>query len=133
MCLNVPKYCCHQCLCPKGEPQLPPLLQETLQDEQVGLVQAPIKLLLLPWVLVCMRFLYVPFKSEVSISPSPVGLLPLSSAGLQSQLFWGLVFLVPEPQAGEADMGLRILTPIREPLQYNYSPVCGFPTGGYGI
>ena len=30
--------------------------QETLQDQQVGLTQAPLKLLLLPWVLEHMRF-----------------------------------------------------------------------------
>lgn len=34
----------------------PPPLQETLQEQQVGLAQAPIKLLLLPWVLVRVRF-----------------------------------------------------------------------------
>ena len=66
-------------------------LQETLQDQQVGLTQAPFKLLLLPWILEC-ELLCVPFKRGVSISPSPLGLLKLSPAGLQSQTFWGLIF-----------------------------------------
>ena len=32
---------------------------------------------------------------------------------------------MPDPQAGEPDMGLRTLTPMEELLQCNYSPVCG--------
>ena len=31
------------------------------------------------------------------------------------------------PWAGEPDVGLRPLTPVGEPLQYNYSPICGSP------
>ena len=49
--------------------------------------------------------LCVQFKSEVSISLSPVGLLKLSPAGLQSQILWGLIFLVPDPWVGEPHMG----------------------------
>ena len=45
-----------------------------------------------------------PFKSGVSVSPSPVGLLLLGTADLQSQLLSGLIF-----QAGEPDVGLRSL------------------------
>ena len=66
------------------------------------------------------------FKSEVSISPSSVGLLQLTCTGLQSQMLWGLVFL-QEPRAGEADVGLRTLTPVGGPLQYDFSPVSGLP------
>ena len=71
---------------PKVSRSLAPLLRETLQDQQVGLAQAPVKLLLLPWVLVCMGFCLCHFKSKVFISPSPVGLLQLSPAGLQSHV-----------------------------------------------
>ena len=67
-------------------------------------------------------------KNGVSASPSPVELLQSSPAGLQSQMLWGLLPLMPDPQAGEPDMGLRTLTPVGELLQYNYSPVCGLPT-----
>ena len=74
----------------------------------------------------------MPFKSEVSISPSPVGLLKLSPTGLQGQMPWGLVFLVPDPQAGEPDIALITVTLVGEPLQYNYSPICGSPTWGNG-
>ena len=34
------------------------------------------------------------------------------------------------PGCGEPDMGLRTLTPVGEPLQYNYSSVCGLPSWG---
>lgn len=48
--------------------------------------------------------------------------------GLQSQLLWALLLLLPDPQAGEPDMGLRTFTPVGEVLWYNYLPVCGLPT-----
>ena len=67
--------------------------------------------------------LCVPFKSEVSISPSPVELLQLNSAVLQSQMLWGLILLVPEPWPGELNVGLRTITSVGAPLQYN-STVC---------
>ena len=76
--------------------------------------------------------LCVPFKSEVSIYPSPLGLPKLGPAGLQSQMLWGLVLLMQDPWVAEPYVGLRILTPVGEPLQCNYTPVCGSPTQGYG-
>ena len=57
------------------------------------------------------------FKSGVSISHSPLARLEGSPARLQSQMFFGLDFLVQGPQAGEPDMGLRPLTPWGEPLR----------------
>ena len=48
-----------------------------------------------------------------------MGLLQLNPGGLQSQMLWELIFPVPEAWAGEPDMGLRTLTPVGEPLQYN--------------
>ena len=58
-----------------------------------------------------------------------MGLQKLSPTGLQSQMLWGLIFLVQDPWAGEPDMRLRTLTPMGEPLYYNYSPLCGLPRG----
>ena len=63
------------------------------------------------------RFCVHPFKSEDSISPSPLGLPKLSLAALQSQMLRGLVFLVQDPWAGEPNMGLRTLTTLGELLQ----------------
>ena len=71
--------------------------------------------------------LCVSFRSEASLSPSPVGLLRLSSAGLRTQMLWGVLFPVLDPQAGEPDVGLRTLAPAGEPLPHNYSPVRASP------
>ena len=83
---GAPKNGCRQCICPHSEPLLNPPpslhLQEAPQGEQVGLAQAPIKLLLFPWVLeherICAHHL-----SEVSFPHSPVGLPKLSPASSQ--------------------------------------------------
>ena len=80
------------------------------------------------WEILC-----TPFKSEVSISPSPVGLLRLSPAGLQSQMLWGLIFLVLDPQVGEPDVGLRTLTPVREPCNIIILQFVVHPPREYGI
>ena len=70
-------------------------LWESLQDKQVGLTQITFKLLLLPWVQVCEIFL-CPLRVE-SISHSPPSLPEESRAGLQIQMFWGLIFPVQDP------------------------------------
>ena len=46
-----------------------------------------------------------------------------------SHVSWGfLPSPMPDPQAGEHDIGLRTLTSMGELLQYNYSPACVLPT-----
>ena len=72
--------------------------------------------------------LCVPSKSRVSVASSRAELLHSSPAGLQSQMLWGFLLRMPDPQAGDPDMGLRTLTLVGKPLQYNYFPVCGSPT-----
>ena len=62
-------------------------LQKTLQYQQVGLIQAPFKLLLLP----CLGFgmcdiLCIPFMCEVFFHSS-LSFLKVSPSGLQSQMF----------------------------------------------
>ena len=37
----------------------------------------------------------------------------------------GLLFLFPDPQAGEPGVGLRTLTLVEKPLRYNYIHFCG--------
>ena len=83
---------------------LPP--QEAIQDQQMGLTQAPFNLLPLCWDLKCVRFNICPLRAE-SVSYSSLALLDISPAGFQSQMFWGLIFLMQEPWAGEPDVGLR--------------------------
>ena len=55
--------------------------------------------------------LCVPFKSGVCISPRPVELLSTSSAGPQYQMLRGLLLPMPDPQAGEPDMGSELSLP----------------------
>ena len=103
------KNVCHQCLCPQVSCSHLLPFQETPRSSGRS-DQAPIIYLLLPpWVSEYVRLLCVPIKSEVSISPYPLGLWKLSLTGLQSQILWGLVFPVQDPQAGEANMGLESL------------------------
>lgn len=68
-------------------------LQEIHPDlQQRGLAQAPIKSLLQSQVLVHIGFCGVPFKCEVSIPPSLVGLLQLSPLAFKVKCFRGLTF-----------------------------------------
>ena len=62
--------------------------------------------------------LWVPFKSGVSISHSLLPLWKVSPAGFQRQIFWGLIFLVLDPWAGDFSVGLRPLAPWGEALQF---------------
>ena len=58
---GAPKQGSHQSPCPPGELSLalPQPLREALQDQQVGLAPGLVKLLLLPWVLECVRFVCI--------------------------------------------------------------------------
>ena len=46
------------------------------------------------------EILHVPFKSGVSVSYSPSALPKMSPTGFQSQMFWGLISLMQDPQVG---------------------------------
>ena len=83
-------------------------------DQQAGLTQAPVESLLLlgPSVHVTLWA----YQEQNLFPPSPVELLHSSPAGPQSQMLFGLLLPMPEPQTGEPNMGLRILTPVREPM-----------------
>ena len=54
----------------------------------------------------------------------------VSPTGLQSQIFWGLIFLMQDPQVGGPNVRFRSLTLWGEPLQCNYSLIVGHPLGG---
>ena len=122
--MNTPQYFCHHCSCPHSEPQpslgdLSP--QETLQGQKVGLGQVPMKSLLFPCP-VHMRPCLLPSKSVVCLSP--VKCLGSRSTGIQSQIFcWGFLLPVPDAQTGESDVELRTVTPMGEPLWYNYNQI----------
>ena len=97
---------CHQRLHLQRESQLPPAFWEALQDQQVGLTQASLKLLPLHWVSECVRFCRHPLRAE-SLFPTALQLshrqIPLA---FKARRPGGLVFLVWDPQAGEPDVGL---------------------------
>ena len=93
---------------------LPP--QDTIQNWQVGLGQALMKLLL---------FLLGPSVHEILCDPPTVAfLLPpvlWSSCGqaplaFKAKCAGGSSSRRPDPQTGEPDLALRILTPVGEPL-----------------
>ena len=116
--MNVLQYICHQGLCPQVELQLPPT--SSGDSRRPAIRSGPGSCQITAFALgpsTC-EILCAPFINEVSISPSPLGLLLLSPSGLQSQMLWGLMFPVPDTGAGETDMGLRTLTPVGELLQY---------------
>ena len=48
----------------------------------------------------------------------------------QTNVLGGLISPMLDPWAGEPNVGLRTLTPVGEPLQYNYSAVWGSPIWG---
>ena len=116
------KWCC-QCLCPLSEPQLPPTSAGDLPilAGRSGTAFSPLD----PDV--C-RTLCVPFKSGVSVSPSPVEVLQSNPSGLQSQIIWVPLLLLQDPEAGKPDLGLKTFTLVGDLLWYNCFPVCGSPT-----
>ena len=96
----------------QSEPQLPLPLQETPQGQQVALAQAPVKLLLLPWVPVHMKFCEHHLRVKSLFSPVLWGWLPkLSPTDPKALCSWC--------RTPGSDMELRTLAPVGEPLQHN--------------
>ena len=83
-------------------------------------------------------FEVIAFTSVSWCTPDPVcSLQEWNSCGetplaLQSHILWGLLLPLPDPQAGEPDMGFRTFTAVGEPLWYNHFLVCGVPTRHMG-
>ena len=102
--------------------------QETLQNQQVGLTQAPIKLLAFALGPGACGISCAHLRTGVSVSPSPVELLHSSLLVFKAKSSGGFHLLMPDPQPQEPKMGLRTFTLARESLQYNYFAVCGTPT-----
>ena len=79
------------------------------------------------------EILCVPFKSEVSISPSPLGLQKERPAGLQSQCSGGSSSQCKTPRLGSLMWGLGLSLLWENLCICNYSPICGSPTWGMGL
>ena len=71
-------------------------LWEGLQDEQMGLTEAPFKLLPLHQDSEHAKFCAHPSRA-VFVSCSFLALLNISLTGFQSHMSWGLVFMVKDP------------------------------------
>ena len=114
---RAPQNGCHQCLCPQGELQFPPASLGGSPRSAGGSDPGSFQTTASALGPRAYEILCAPFKSGISISHIPLGLLKVSPAGLQSQKFWGLVFPVQDSQAGEPNVGLGPLTPWGESLQ----------------
>ena len=66
----------------------------------------------------------VPSKSGVSLFPSPIRILQSNPVSLQSLILWEFLLLLPDPQVGKPDVGLRTFTPMSGLLWYKCSPFC---------
>ena len=109
-------------------------LQETLQDQQVGLsdpgsfqITASI---LGPRVY---EILCAPFMSVVSLSASPLGLPKASPAGLQNQTFWGSSSWHRTPQLRSPMWGSDQSLLGENLCNCNYSPICVLPSWGLWV
>ena len=89
-------------------------LWEALQVQHMGLTQTSFKWLLLPWVLEGVKFCGCPLRVTSLFSTSLWVFLKESHIGLQSQMTWGLLFLVQDPWAEEPNVQLQLL--LRENL-----------------
>ena len=79
------------------------------------------------------KILFVPFKSGVSVCPSPVKVLQSNPTNLQNQIPWGFLVPLPNPQSGKPDMGLRTFTIVGYLLCVIVLQFSGCPPGRYGI
>ena len=123
-----PQNDCHQCLYSQGELHLPSVSPGDSPRSASGSDPESFQItasFLGPGMY---EILCGPFKSGVSISHSPLTLPKVRPDGFQSQTFWGLIFMVQNPQAGEPSVGLGS----HAPCNYNYPPICGWPTWVYG-
>ena len=84
----------HECLCPQGEVQLPPTTPGNLPRSVGGSDPGSFQITASALGATVYTILCVPFKSGVSISHSPQGLLKESPTSLQSQILWVFIFPV---------------------------------------
>ena len=110
--MSTPQNYRHLCFCPCSEPQLLPTStgDSPIPAGRSGPRSCELTAFSLgSWYaqdLVCA-------KSGVSVSPSPVEFLQSNTTGAESQMLWGLLLPLPDPKAGDPDVGLRTFTPMR--------------------
>ena len=119
-----PKSAVSSICIPRQNPNLLLPLQEVFQVQQVGLTQAPFKLLPLQRDPESVRAGVCPLRAE-SVSYCPPGLPYASPESLQSRMPWGP--LVQDPQAGQPDVGPRPLRPWETLCSGDYSVLVYLP------
>ena len=112
-------------------PPLPP--KETLHDQVVGLAQAPMKSLLFPWFPVHLKPCVHPPRVELPFPPVLCSSYDQAPVAFKAKRSGSSTSQCQTSQVEEPDMERRILTPVGEPLWYNYFPVCELPPNRYGI
>ena len=114
-----------QCLYPQGESQLPPASLGSSPRSASGSDPGSFQITVSALGLGVCEILCAPFKSGVCISYSPLALLKVSFTGLQSQVFWELIFPVQDPPGWGAQCGAW--TPSFLGRNFNYLPICRSP------
>lgn len=115
---NIPWNSHHQCPCPLCFPR------RVRFTGRSGLGSYGVTALL--WVPVHIKYV-IPPRVESLISPVLWNSWTQASLAFKAKCLWASLS-VARPQALEPNVGLRTLTPVREPLQYNNFQVCGLPT-----
>ena len=123
-----PNVCWYVCV-PRRVPSCLLIVQKALQDQLVSLTR------LLSNICICTgtqgMWDFLATLRVASVSYRLFTLLFSCPTGLQSQIFWGLIFLIQDLWAGEPDIGLRLLTFFGEnPCSCDYLPICELPTLG---
>ena len=120
---HTPKNDCCQFLCPTGELQLSPAFPRNSSESAGRYDLDSFQITASALGSGACEILFVPFNSRVSIS-FPLAFKAKHSRGLSSQC--------RTPRLGSLMWGSD-LSLCREKLcNYNYSPICGLPTWGYG-
>ena len=124
---HIPHNGCYQCLCPQSELQLLPVSLGGSPRSAGGSDPGTFQITASSLGLGACEILCVPLKSGLSISYSPLALPKVSTTGFQSQTFWGLIFLVQDPQARSwgAQCGVDLSLLGENLCNCNYAPICG--------
>ena len=115
--------CCRQSHCPHSKSLLTPTSTGDPPTSRC-LVQYIVGSLLLSLV----SWYTQDFFCALYASPSPVEVLQTNPTGFLSQIPWGFLVTLLDPQTGKPDRGLRTFIIGKELLRYYCSPICGSPT-----
>ena len=128
MVVGAPQNGCQQHLCPQGELHLSPASLEGSPRPASGSDRVPFKLLLLHWVLECVRFSVHHFMNRVSVSYSHMAFPCASPTGLQSQMFRGSSSRCRTPGIGSLMWGSDSSLLGENLCSCDYLPICGSPS-----